>query len=275
MLYKAKTLKGFKLKGKDGEIGKVKELYFDDKYWTVRYLVAETGSWLSSQQVLISPYALLDVNEEEKYVSVDLTMSQIEQSPTLDSDKPVSRQFEESYYGYYGWPAYWSGAYVWGGYPGIIRDRELRNDYVQDEDFEAWDPHLRSTRAVDGYHIEATDGGVGHVDDFLIDDETWTVRYLIVDTRNFWPGNKVILSPDWITRVSWGESKVFVELTRESIKLAPIYREESFLDRNYESDLYKFYDRKGYWDEEKQSAHPFHKIGRNHKNKRKDQFIDL
>ena len=268
MLYKAKTLKGFKLRGKDGEIGKVKELYFDDKFWTVRYLVADTGSWLSRRQVLISPYALLDVNEEEGTVSVDLTKIQIQNSPSLDTDKPVSKQFEESYYGYYEWPAYWKGSYVWGGYPGIIRDRELRNDFLQDLDFNPWDPHLRSTHAVSDYRIEATDGGIGHVDDFLIDDENWTIRYLVADTRNFWPGKKVLLSPQWIERVGWGESKVFIGLSRESIKRSPVYNEEAVLDREYESNLYRHYNRIGYWDESKKSNKKFHK----HTKKNKDDF---
>jgi len=276
MLYKVKDLKGYKLNGKDGEIGKVKELYFDDKYWTVRYLVADTGSWLSSRKVLISPYALLDVNQDGEYISVDLTKSQIEDSPSLDSDKPVSRQFEDSYYGYYGWPAYWSGAYVWGGYPGIIRDRESRRDFLRnklDEDFNAWDPHLRSTHAVGKYRIEASDGGIGHVDDFLIDDESWTIRYLVVNTHNFWPGKKVIISPDWIDRVSWSESKVFVDVSRESIKLSPIFTDETTLDRDYESSLYQFYNRKAYWDEESDANELLAQAAKSRKHNHRDRFI--
>ena len=114
MLYTAKTLKGYKLDSLDGEIGKVKEFYFDDRHWTIRYLVADTGNWLPGRQVLISPYALVAVNKSEEHISVDLTKKQIEDSPSLNSDKPVSRQFEENYYGYYGWPTYWSGPYIMG-----------------------------------------------------------------------------------------------------------------------------------------------------------------
>ena len=124
MLSKAKTLKGYKLNSRDGEIGKVKEFYFDDRHWAIRYLVADTGNWLTGRQVLISPYALVAVNKEEQNITIDLTKKQIEDSPSLNSDKPVSRQFEQAYYGYYGYPMYWGGPYMWGYYPYIVRDRE-------------------------------------------------------------------------------------------------------------------------------------------------------
>ena len=114
MLSIAKTLKGYQLHGLDGEIGRVKEFYFDDLHWTVRYLVAETGNWLTGRQVLISPYALGAVIQGEQDIAVELTKKQIEGSPSLDSDKPVSRQFEDAYYQYYGWPMYWGGPYNWG-----------------------------------------------------------------------------------------------------------------------------------------------------------------
>jgi len=248
MLSTAGTLKGYKLDSLDGDIGKVKEFYFDDQYWTVRYLVADTGSWLSGKQVLISPYALVGVVKEEKHLSVDLTKKQIEDSPALDTDKPVSRQFEQDYYGYYGWPNYWSGEYMWGSYPYIMRNRERWSEVCNAE--KGWDPHLRSTHQVTGYHIQATDGEVGHVEDFIMDDETWTIRYLIVATRNWWPGKKVLVSPHWIERVSWSESKVFLNLSRETIKQSPEYTEESLLTRDYETGLHRHYDRKGYWVDE-------------------------
>jgi hypothetical protein len=127
MLNKAKTLKGYKMDSLDGEIGKVKEFYFDDRHWTIRYLVAETGTWLADRQVLISPYALVAVNNEERSIAIDLTKKQIEDSPSLDSDKPVSRQFEEAHLGFYGLPVYWSGPYNWGAYPYFMRDQEARD----------------------------------------------------------------------------------------------------------------------------------------------------
>jgi len=248
MLSIAKTLKGYTLHGLDGEIGKVKEFYFDDRHWTVRYLVADTGRWLTDRQVLISPHALGAVNKEERYIAVDLTKEQIENSPPLNSDMPVSRQFEEGYVEYFGWPVYWSGPYAWGHSPYPVRDREKRRESRQGE--KAWDPHLRSTHDVSGYHIHATDGEIGHVEDFIIDDETWAIRYLIVDTRNWWPGKKVLVAPQWIERVSWSESKVYVTLPRETIKHSPEYTEESTPTRDYETGLYLHYNRLGYWIDE-------------------------
>jgi len=248
MLNKVGTLTGYKLDSLDGEIGKVREFYFDDQYWTVRYLVADTGNWLIDRQVLISPYSLMGVFAEEKNITIDLTKKQIQDSPPLDSDKPVSRQFEEAYYGYHGWPAYWEGQDAWGASPYIVRDPQQWRAAKQDG--KAWDPHLRSTNAVSGHHIQALDGEIGHVKDFIIDDETWAIRYLVIDTLNWWPGKKVLLSPQWIERVSWSERKVFVNLSREAIKLSPEYTDESLLTRDYEIGLHQHYKRQGYWVEE-------------------------
>ncbi len=248
MLYKAKTLKGYKLSSLDGEIGTIKEFYFDDRHWAVRYLVADTGNWLMDRQVLISPHALNTVNNGGQYISVDLTKKQIEESPSLDSHKPVSRQFEVSYYGHYGWPMYWAGSSMWGPYPYIVHERDKSRKPTKDE--KAWDPHLRSTHEVSDYYIQAADGEIGHVEDFVIDDETWAIRYLIIDTRNWWPGKKVLVSPQWIERVSWDESKIFVNLNREKIKLSPEYTEDSLLTRDYETGLHRHYNRQGYWVDE-------------------------
>ena len=246
MLNKAKTIKGYKLHSLDGDIGKVKEFYFDDHHWTIRYLVADTGNWLIDRLVLISPYALLAVSKEAHHITIDLTKQQIEDSPSVDSDKPVSRQFEEAYYGYYEWPMYWDGPYMWGSYPYIVRDREKWSEFTQREKA-SWDPHLRSTQDVSGHHIQASDGEIGHVEDFIIDDETWAIRYLVIDTQNWWPGKKVLISPLWIERVSWDELKVFVNLPREIIKQSPEYTDESLLTRDYETGLHRHYNRQGYW----------------------------
>jgi uncharacterized protein YrrD len=247
LLNKAKALRGYKLQSLDGEIGKVKEFYFDDRHWTIRYLVADTGNWLTGRQVLISPYALTAVNNKEQYIAVDLTKQQIEDSPSLDSDKPVSRQFEDAYYGYYGWPDY-GVPYMWGPYPYIVRDRTKWTE--SGEAKKVWDHHLRSTHDVNGRDIQATDGEIGHVQDFIIDEETWAIRYLIVDTGNWWPGKKVLVSPQWIERVSWSEMKVFVNLLRSDIKQSPEYTDESLITRDYETGLHRHHKRQGYWVDE-------------------------
>ncbi len=245
MLHRAKTLTGYRLQSLDGEIGRVKQFLFDDQHWAVRYLVADTGNWLTGRQVLISPYALGVVNGEAHDVLVALTRRQIRESPSLNTDAPVSRQFEERYYDYYGWPVYWSDQYMWGPYPSIERDPEKLS--TSNRGGKPWDPHLRSTHDVAGHHVHATDGEIGHVDDFLIDDETWAIRYLVVDTRNWWPGKRILVSPRWIESISWPEARVSVSLSRQAIRNAPEYNEESLPTREYETTLHGHYNRPGYW----------------------------
>jgi len=245
MLDKANKLKGYKLHALDGEIGKVKEFYFEDSLWRIRYLVADTGGWLTGRRVLISPHALTAVNKEKQHIAVNLTKKQIEGSPSLSSDEPVSRQFEENYFGYYGLPSYWNDPYLLGFHPDI--PPECERSGKAGVIGKKRDHHLRSTDDVIGHHIQAEDGVTGHVADFIIDDEAWAVRYLIIDTRNWWPGKKILISPHWINRISWEELKVFVNLPRKAIRKSPVYSEESLVTRDYEAALHEHYDRKGYW----------------------------
>ena len=247
-MHRTKSLKGYTLHGRDGEVGIVDEFFFDDNHWTIRYLVADTGSWLTGREVLISPYAVTSVHPETKYLTVDLTRKQIEESPTLESHKPVSRQFEENYYNYYGWPTYWAGPHSWGSHRGLTRDPAVWRRSV--EETELHDPHLLSTRDVTGHHIQAADGEIGHVEDFIIDENSWAIRYLVVDTRNWLPGKRVLIAPKWIERVNWSESKVFINLSRLAVEKAPEFLPHSPLSRDYEVQLYKHYDRYGYWFED-------------------------
>ncbi len=251
MLHKVTSLQTYQLDSLDGEMGKVKEFYFDDRLWTIRYLVADTGVWLRGRQVLISPHALGPALREEKHIAVDLTRIQIEESPSLDTDMPVSRRFEAQYHGHYGWPELWMGGDPMGAGPlftpsplGMPTPAE---EVVETAAKEEGDPHLRSTDSVLGNYVEASDGAIGHVADFIIDDESWTIRYLVIDTKNWWPGKKVLVSPEWIERVSWAESKVFIHLTREAIQNSPEYSDEALLTREYESGLHAHYEREGYW----------------------------
>lgn len=243
MLDKTHTLFGYRLAGRGGEIGRVKDFYFDDLHWTIRYLVVDTGSWLVDKQVLISPHAFAAVNREERSIGVKLTKQQIEKSPSLESDKPVSRQFEEGYNQYYGWPMYWGGPYSWGSVPCIPLGQALWSQSAQGEN--AWDPHLRSTHQVSGYHVKATDGEIGHISDFIIDDKTWAIRYLIVDTRNWWPGKRVLIAPQWIESINWPESRVFVNLPRKTIRASPEYTDDSLWTRDYEARLHDHYYHDG------------------------------
>jgi uncharacterized protein YrrD len=248
MFYKAKALENFLLKSLDGEIGEVEEFYFDDKHWAIRYLVANTGNWLTGREILISPHAILSVKKDEQQILIDLTKKQIEESPSLDHAKSLSRQFEETYYSYYGWPVYWGGPYMWGLYPYIERNREKNKTNIHA--IKNDDPNLRRMRDVGGSHLQGTDGEIGSVEDFIIDDQIWSIRYLVINTSNWWFGKKVLISPKWIDRVSWVESKVFLNLTRDEIRQSPEYTGETMLTREYEIELHQHYNRQGYWVEE-------------------------
>jgi hypothetical protein len=246
MLFKSKNLETYKLTSLDGDIGHVRDFYFDDQHWTIRYLVADTGNWLTGRHVLISPYSLIAAIKGDQRIAVNLTKQQIKDSPSPDMDKPVSRQFEYEYHGYYGWPSYWGGPSTWGMYDSPAQDPELWGGEAPSGDQQG-DQHLRSTQEVTMYDIHATDGDLGGVEDFIIDDVTWSIRYLVVDTGKWWPGTKVLISPEWIERVSWSESKVFIKLTREEIKASPPFLADSLITRDYESGLFRHYGRDGYW----------------------------
>jgi hypothetical protein len=239
MLSKAKTLTGYALHARDGDFGKVKDFYFDDRYWTIRYLVADTGEWLVSRQVLISPHSLAAVDRDQGSITVKLAKDQIEHSPTLNRDKPVSRQFEQAYYGFFGWAMYW----------GFDNERAKAEESARRRN--RGDPDLRSANAVRGYHIHSSDGPVGHVDDFIIDDEAWAIRYLIVDTKDWLPGKRVLVSPQWIERISWKQKQVFIALSRDAIQQAPEYGDESHVARDYEAALHDHYSSTGYWTDER------------------------
>jgi hypothetical protein len=245
MLRRANELSGYQLGARDGSIGKVKEFYFDDLSWTIRYLVAETGNWLAGQKVLISPFALDPVHPDEKVIPVNLTKKQIEDSPSLDSNKPVSRQFEQQFYPYYGYPAYWGGPFE-SGFADLPVQGQANLPAVADHT-ETVDPHLRSTHDVEGHRIQALDGEIGHVKDFVIDDESWAIRYLIMDTQNWWPGEKVLISPRWIDSISWEDSRVIVGVTRAAIKECPEFDEDIRITREYEEKLHRHYNREAYW----------------------------
>ena len=243
MLHKAEDLRDYQLLTKDGEAGKIDDFSFDDRFWTVRYLVLQTGNWLTPRQVLVSPYAVAKVDEPARRIEVNLTQEQIENSPAPETDPPVSRQFEVEYHDYFGWPYYWYGMSVWGAYPQPL----VMPPRVSEEEKNAWDHTLRSTREVRGYQVIAADGGIGHVAGFIVDDQTWTIRYLVIDPRSFWPGKHVLLSPAWVEGIDWQSRTLSVSLDRETIKLAPEYDSDMAITREYETRLHRHYDRDGYW----------------------------
>jgi hypothetical protein len=251
MLTNTAHLKGFAIRAKDGELGTVDDFYFDDETWAIRYLTVATGGWLDGRQVLISPIAIVHADWQDKRLEVALTKKQVENSPDIDTHKPVSRQHEAELFGYYGYPNYWGGPFLWGPsiYPvGLLIPTPTSTEVMADRiRRESMDSHLRSRAAVTGYSIEAADGEIGHLDGFLVDDEAWAIRYIEVATRNWWPGKKVLVSPEWIERVSWEEFKIYVGLSRETIKDGPEYVESMPITREYEDRLYLHYGRPPYW----------------------------
>ncbi len=263
MLRNLDDLENYSITATDGEIGHIKDFYFDDHAWTVRYLVVDAGSWLSSRKVLISPISVFRPDWLARTLPVCITKEQVKHSPDIDTDKPVSRQNEEQFMGYYGYPYYWGGGGLWGeglypyaltpgyatyGVDRVEREREIEA-YLRDEraSHRNDDPHLRSCNAVSGYNIHATDGDIGHVSGFLVDDETWTIRYLIINTSNWWMGHKVLIAPRWIKGVHWSDQTVAVDFTRDAIKKAPAYDASNDWGREQELSLYRHYGRKAYW----------------------------
>jgi len=256
MLRNLKMLLGAKVVARDGEVGTVQQIYFDDDAWGIRYLVVETGNWLNGRQVLISPYAVQHTDPGTTDVHVKLSRQQVRDSPDIDTDKPVSRQSETKYLRYYGYPTYWGGPNIWGlgAYPAFDdSDRASALPYPDETETVKTDPtvvdiHLRSSAAVTGYHIEAVNGMIGHVSGYIFDDESWVIRYLIVDTRNWLPGaREILLATQWIYKIDWLDSIVSTMLTRDAIKNSPSYDEALVVDRNYEAMLHGFHAREGYW----------------------------
>jgi sporulation protein YlmC with PRC-barrel domain len=224
MLEPSKRLIGRRVEARDGEMGKVKDVYFDQRTWNVRYLVVDTGRWLPGRQVLISPTSVGALTDDQ-HLSVLLTKAQVEDSPPITWDKPVSREMEEQLALHYSWPAYWvppiPGAPILdpmlGGRPAPQHVVAVETETERT---------LRSIEEVSGYRIAAIDGDLGHVDQFLIDTDSWMVTGLVIDTKNWLPGKKVVLSPSRIRKIDWASSHVEIDLDRERVKAAEEYRED-------------------------------------------------
>ena len=256
MLDRAQHLDRSTVTATDGVIGHVKDVFFDEIRWTIRYLVIDTGHWLSGREVLVSPYAVKPMIAAAKNIDVRLTLQQVTNSPRVDSHRPVSRQLECEVAAYYGYPEYWGANSLWaaGGYPyfpvSLPTEAELAaNHLARAARLASPDGALRSAAEVTGYAIHATDGSIGHVSDFIFDNETWAIRYLVVETRNWWPGGKsVLIGVHWIGRIDWAERNVHVTITLAQVRSSPIYDDSSPVHRDYEARLHSAYDRTGYWD---------------------------
>lgn len=236
-----KSLIDFTMGGKDGEIGKVKELYFDDETWTIRYLIVETGSWLFGRKVLISPQALLTPEWGKGVFPINLTREQIKNSPDIDTEKSVSRQQEIELNKHYPWNSYWVGSFYGGVVP--FTDSIDLPDYSDKPAAEKTNdnPHLRSTAKVTGYRIMALDGEIGDVEDFIFDDSTWKIEFMVVDTGKWLPGKKVLISPKLIQEILWETSSVIVHALVEKVKSSPEYDPILPFSESYEASLMHHY----------------------------------
>jgi len=252
MLHNLNSLISFTLDAEDGEIGRVHDFLFDEKEWVIRYLVADTGKWLPGRKVVISPAVIGSAEEKKDRIDVDLTKDQIRNSPPLSDKQPLSSKSEEEVVFYYSWPAYWAPPGQFGR-PIMVSPTELKRQIPPGGLSEPPPPNeqssrLRSFKETDHSQILAKDGKIGHVADFVADDEHWVIRYMVVDTGHWLPGRKVLIAPEWITAVIWEDSAVEVDLTREEIKKSPEYDGTKRVDRDYEDALHDHYRRPKYWE---------------------------
>jgi uncharacterized protein YrrD len=266
MLMAGSALKGYAIQSKDGDIGKVVDVLFDDQTWRVRWLVVDAGSWLTGRKVLIHPSAVQHADYERRVLPAALTKAQVKDSPAFNQDRPVSRQMESSLYDYYAWDPVWGGSIFGNGMmmqgfaspygaglpmqdaaggdgAGLAVREPPGAELIRDNE---GDPHLRSIDAVTGYHIHAKDGSIGHVSDFLVDDDIWGVKYLVVDTRNWWPGEHVLIAPYAVKDISWSDQQVVLDVSRDQVRESPSWDPAGLVDRGYQERLHSHYSWPGY-----------------------------
>ncbi len=266
MLNAVSSLKGFELQAKDGRLGTVSDFLFDDSTWKVRWMVVDTGRWLTGRKVLIHPSAVTSAEYGTRDLNVALTKAQVEDSPDILQDRPVSRQMQNDLYGYYGWDPFWGGGMFGGGgmyggsiygggmgafaapaaapaYFGASAVREAERGAAGTDD---GDPHLRSIAEVTHYHVQSTDGGIGHIQDLLVDNASWGIRYLIVDTSNWWFGQHVLISPYAVKSIEWHDRDVRLDIPRDRVKSSPSWNPGDVISTAYEQRLHNHYDWPGY-----------------------------
>lgn len=241
MLWNASAINGFVVAETDGELGSVKDMLVDDKAWVARWLIVDTGKWLPGRKVLLPPSALGKPDRENHLFPVNLTKQQVKDSPDVDTDLPVSRQSEAHLYDHYDWEPYWDGSFAPSSLiMAVPTDVTMNLPHVAPQPYSG-DPHLRSIHAITGYGIHATDGEIGAVEDILIDDAGWTVRYLMVDTGNWWPGERVLISPRSIRKIDWVEKLIYLNVDRETVKKSPPYDPAITVDGAYDEKYLAYY----------------------------------
>ncbi len=250
MLKLGSTLKGYAIEAKDGTIGNIADFLFDDRTWLVRWLVVETGNWLTERKVLLPPPALGKADHDRRELPVALTRAQVGASPELSEHEPVSIQLERHLYDYYNWEPIVGESYF-GEIPIASRfsapplfgaPPAARTPAVNRDDS---DPHLRSLAAISGYHILASDGAIGKAEDFLIDDAGWGIPFLVVDTGDWWSGKQVLMPPHAVREISWAEREIRLNVSQDQVRTSPPWRPLRDIDSAYEAELHKHYDWPG------------------------------
>ena len=254
MIRSVTQMRKFAILATDGVIGTLDDLYFDDERWAVRYVVVDTGRWLPGRRVVISPLSISRTDWKGQQLLLSISRDQVRDSPDIDMHQPVSRRQEREYHDHYGYPYYWGHAGLWGAYaipmlpgPDQIAAERARAAEAERTAANQGDTHLRSASEVAGYVIRAIDGDLGHVDDVLFEDLSWSIRYLVADTSNWWFGNHVLVSPEWITDISWPEHAVSVKVSRQLLKGAPRYDRAEHVNRQWEVAYYQHLQQPGYW----------------------------
>jgi sporulation protein YlmC with PRC-barrel domain len=240
MVYKLRKLFGMHIRASDGEIGKIKDIYFDDHSWTIRYLVVETGGCFDDRQVLISPISVSSIDWDNRLVHVKLTVLQVKASPPIATDKPVSRQHEADHFDHYGYPYYWTDPSIWvrATYPvSPTRSTPVARNSPGIRGEAPLDPQLRSAKEITGYRLQTTAEAMGHVNDFLLDCATWAIRYLVVDCRNWLPAKYVVITPSWIKAVEGEHRILHVEVSPDGVKGAPELHSAAEFPRAHEALL--------------------------------------
>lgn len=233
MLHSIKNLIDYTLGATDGEVGKIKDFYFDDQTWEIRYLIVETGGWLFGRKVLISPVAITASAWDSNNIPVNLTIDQIKHSPDIDTNRPVSRQQEAELHGHYSWPEYGGLGFTTSGMvggvvaPGVPFEETISNEMHSNNPETtntgsiSGDHHLRSIKHIKGHTVYASDEEIGEVEDFLIDDKNWEITFMVVNTGTWFTGKKILITPKSINRIEWSTSSVYVDNTRDSYKNNP------------------------------------------------------
>jgi uncharacterized protein YrrD len=229
MKISVKGITSFNLGAIDGEIGTVKEIYFDDQNWILRYLIVKTGNFFKEKSILISTQALLAPDWDKQIFATNLTLDQIKNSPDIDTDKPVYRQQEVTLYDHFPWDIYWAL-----GLMPLEDSVEIAISQKENERNSKADPHLRSSDKVIGYSINTIDTELGHVKDLIIDTDSWKILFIVIKTGHWFSGKEILLPISSVSEIDWLASQVKVETTLKEIQQCAEFDAGAAVNEEYE-----------------------------------------